>query len=345
MMSLRNLSYLLATVPGLAAIFGNITGGYWSLTAVVFSLVVLGGLEWITGSDTNNAHSSSRDSFPEAILLLLVLIQTCVWASLAWGLYSGILSGSWRFWAAVSSGVAGGAGGIVPAHELIHKASALKRWLGKYLLTSCGNVYFYIHHLRIHHRYVGTENDAATARKNESLYAFVLRTMRGQFSEAWQSEAGMLSRKGIGAWSLQNQVLRNLLWQAVIVGSVLWVFGMAGLLVWLTYAVTAHVLLEYVNYIEHYGLHREEADRVNEQHSWNSDSRISRYLLVDLSRHADHHYYASKPFHTLQTYGNAPTLPGGYAALLLPALVPPLWKALVHPRLDEWEKNMERIKP
>jgi alkane 1-monooxygenase len=76
-------------------------------------------------------------------------------------------------------------------------------------------------------------------------------------------------------------------------------------------------------------------------HSWNSDSRVSRYLLVDLSRHADHHFYASKPYHTLQTYDNAPELPGGYAALLVPALIPPLWKALVHPQLAIWEENQK----
>jgi alkane 1-monooxygenase len=70
-------------------------------------------------------------------------------------------------------------------------------------------------------------------------------------------------------------------------------------------------------------------------HSWQSNKFVSRFVLVDLSRHADHHYYASKPFHTLISYEKSPVLPGGYASLILPALIPFWWRKLTHPILDE----------
>jgi alkane 1-monooxygenase len=169
----------------------------------------------------------------------------------------------------------------------------------------------------------------------------MFRTIPGQYREAWQSEADMLRKKGQYAFSLGNVLWVQTLIQIMVLPVIFFSLGPVALSAWLLYVLVAHVLLEYVNYIEHYGLFRSPDERVSELHSWNSDSRVSRYLLVDLSRHADHHFYASKPYHTLQTYDNAPELPGGYAALLVPALIPPLWKALVHPRLDLWEKNQK----
>lgn len=340
-MSLRNISYLVSLIPGLLAILGNIRGGYWTLSAAFFALVVLGLVEWITGKDRKNAHTANRDPFPELILFFHVAVQTVVLITFFYGIYNLILQDAWMYWAAFSTGVAAGIGGIVPAHELIHKANPVKQFLGKYLLMSCGNVYFFTHHLRIHHRHVATSHDSATARKGESLYAFMFRTIPGQYREAWQSEADMLRKKGQHAFSLGNVLWVQTLIQIMVLPVIFFSLGPVALSAWLLYVLVAHVLLEYVNYIEHYGLFRSPDERVSELHSWNSDSRVSRYLLVDLSRHADHHFYASKPYHTLQTYDNAPELPGGYAALLVPALIPPLWKALVHPRLDLWEKNQK----
>ncbi len=338
-MSLRNISYLASVIPGLLAIVGNVKGGYWTLSAAAFALVILGLVEWFAGKDRKNNHTENRDPFPEFILFLHVAVQTGVLITFFLGIYNQTLQDAWVFWAAFSTGVAAGIGGIVPAHELIHKANPVKQFLGKYLLMSCGNVYFFTHHLRIHHRYVATDHDSATARKGESLYAFMWRTIPGQYREAWQSESEMLGKKGKSAFSFGNVLWVQTLIQLVFLTVVYLVLGPVGLAAWLLYVLVAHVLLEYVNYIEHYGLYRENDERVSELHSWNSDSRVSRYLLVDLSRHADHHFYASKPYHTLQTFDNAPELPGGYAALLVPALVPPLWKALVHPRLAAWEEN------
>ncbi|MEK0420600.1 MAG: hypothetical protein RLZZ161_451 [Bacteroidota bacterium] len=338
-MSLRNISYLVSLIPGLLAILGNVKGGYWTLSAAAFSLLVLGLLDWFAGKERKNAHTENRDPFPELILYLHVAVQSAVLISFLMGIYNQILVDAWVYWAAFSTGVAAGIGGIVPAHELIHKANPLKQFFGKYLLMSCGNVYFFTHHLRIHHRFVATGHDSATARKGESLYAFMWRTIPGQYREAWQSEAEMLGKKGQSAFSPGNILWVQTIIQIAFLPVVFFVFGPTALVAWLLYVLVAHVLLEYVNYIEHYGLYRNHDERVSELHSWNSDSRISRYLLVDLSRHADHHFYASKPYHTLQTYDNAPELPGGYAALLVPALIPPLWKALIHPRLENWEQN------
>jgi alkane 1-monooxygenase len=82
-------------------------------------------------------------------------------------------------------------------------------------------------------------------------------------------------------------------------------------------------------------LGRLDNERVNEKHSWQSDKLISRFLLIDLSRHSDHHFHASKPFNQLLSYPESPVLPGGYASMILPALIPPLWFKLVNKRVPE----------
>lgn len=98
-------------------------------------------------------------------------------------------------------------------------------------------------------------------------------------------------------------------------------------------AFLANILLEYTNYIEHYGLSRKANERVNETHSWQSDRVVSRYFLIDLSRHADHHFHAAKPFNALISYKKSPVLPGGYSSMFLPALIPALWFKLVNPHV------------
>lgn len=339
----RNIFYLLALVPGVLAIWGNLHGEWQSALTAMFVLGILSPLEWLMGENRSNKHSEPRDAFPEYILYAVVLVQTAVWISLVAGMYLKILEGAWVYVAAVSSGISAGAVGVVTAHELIHKSSAIKRWLGRYLLNSCGNVYFYVHHLRVHHRWVGTTHDAATARKGETVYRFFFRTLAGQFSEAWQSEKHLLGKKNKSAWSWENQVFRSLIHQVVVIAAMVAVFSITGLVVWLIYWLLSAFLLEYVNYIEHYGLMRDEKEKVNITHSWNSDSLVSRFMLIDLSRHADHHDNASKPYHILLTHEASPRLPGGYAALIVPALLPPLWKKLVHPRLQQWEQATQRF--
>lgn len=330
----RNYGYLLSLIPAMVAVGGNLTGGWWSVSNIVFSLGVLSVVELLAGSNTSNRHSPSADPFPVLILYLHLVTHSIVIASLFYGIYSGILTGGFVLAAAVSSGVAAGSGAVVVGHELVHKAQRFRQFAGDYLLALSGNFYFKIHHLRIHHRDAGFHSDAATARRGESLYRFYLRTIAGQISQGWASEKNRLAKQGKSAMSLHNELLRNILLQMVLIAGAWLILGFIAAVAWITIMVTAAFLLEYVNYIEHYGLERRKGEKMDVIHSWNCDRVISRFLLVDLSRHADHHFHASRPYHTLESHQKSPLLPGGYASMILPALLPPLWFAIVHPRLD-----------
>jgi alkane 1-monooxygenase len=331
---LRNLAYLISFFPAVITIYGNLHGSWYSWLNFIFILFFLGILEHFTGTSNANEHSSARDSFPELILFGHVLSHTAGIVSLFFGIRQGILEGPWLVGAILSTGVAAGSSGIIIAHELIHKINPIKRILGRYLLASTGNFYFYVHHLRIHHRDVATDQDAATARKGETLYAFFLRSVREQVK---QSVAAEFKISGKGFWYVGNEVFKSLLLVTAVAASAYLYSGLTGLLSWLLMCLFANFLLEYVNYIEHYGLKRTPDTRVNEWHSWSCDKYISRFLLIDLSRHADHHNIASKPYHTLKSYPEGPKLPGGYASLFLPALIPAWWFRITHPLLKKME--------
>ena len=63
-------------------------------------------------------------------------------------------------------------------------------------------------------------------------------------------------------------------------------------------SITGWILLETVQYIEHYGLAREKVSdivlKMFATHSWNSDHMWGRAILFELSRHSDHHYLPNK---------------------------------------------------
>jgi alkane 1-monooxygenase len=63
---------------------------------------------------------------------------------------------------------------------------------------------------------------------------------------------------------------------------------------------------------------------------------MGRVFLFELTRHSDHHAHATRPFPVLRHHDEAPELPHGYPAMVLAALVPPLFFGLMHPALDGW---------
>ena len=94
-------------------------------------------------------------------------------------------------------------------------------------------------------------------------------------------------------------------------------------------------MLEYVNYVQHYGLRRESGTRQSQMDSWQSDVRWSRWTLLELTRHPAHHLKPGLAFWQLITYPNAPTLPTGYYGLFWVCLFPPLWRRLIDPLISD----------
>jgi alkane 1-monooxygenase len=229
---------------------------------------------------------------------------------------------------------------INTAHELGHKRASLERWLSKIALAETGYGHFFIEHNRGHHVRVATPEDPASSRLGESFYRFWPRTVSGSLRSSWELEAERLQRLGKRPLTPQNDILNAWAMTVVLFAALAVVFG-AGVLPWLlVQAIFGFSLLEVVNYLEHYGLLRTKRDdgtgrfeRTRPEHSWNSDNVSSNVLLYHLQRHSDHHAHPTRRFQALRHFSEAPELPSGYATMIVLAIVPPLWRRVMDPRV------------
>jgi len=242
----------------------------------------------------------------------------------------------------VAMGLMCGVIGINVAHELGHRTRPYEQWMSQLLLLSSLYMHFFIEHNRGHHRNVATDDDPASSKRGESLYSFWLRSTWFSYLSAWHLEAERLKKNGSSAFTLKNQMLQFQLIQFGFMGSIFFLFGLSGLLCFMAAATMGFLLLETVNYIEHYGLRREKSEggryeRVMPFHSWNSDHVVGRLVLFELSRHSDHHFLANRKYQILRHIDDTPQMPTGYPGMMLMSLIPPIWFKVMNKQLDNFK--------
>ncbi len=219
--------------------------------------------------------------------------------------------------AIVLTGASSGYSGIVVAHELIHRSGRLAQAAGRVLLCTVLYEHFFTEHVRGHHVRVGTEDDPATARFGETFSQFYFRTVPAQFRSAWRLETKRLGDEAMGLFDRRqtgNRVLHGVIAEWALAFAILALFGAGAFFAFVLQAVFASRSLEVVNYFEHWGLVR-EGKRARPVDSWDTHSRFTYYALTGLTRHADHHAYASRPYQQLRVHDDAPVLPRGYIAM------------------------------
>ena len=336
-------------IPGVAVIAA--TQGGWAIALLpLCTFVAFGILDQVEGTDSSNLDPQTPEPdlfWYRAITLLWAPIQLLtLFGIIAYAVRAPHLSGSELGWLAAGLGIVSGAIGIVYAHELMHQKNRLERWLGDILMTSALYGHFRSEHLLVHHRYVGTPRDAVTARYNENFYAFFLRVIPGSLISAWHAEAALLARKGLSPFSRRNPFWRYAALSLGFLALSGLLGGWAGIGMFVLQAFVAVLLLEVINYVEHYGLTRKHLgdgryEHVRPHHSWNAEHKVSNWFLINLQRHSDHHYKPDRRFPLLQSYdaGDAPHLPHGYPVMGIVALFPPLWRRRMNPRVQAWRKR------
>ena len=339
----RNARYLLAYTLPLSAAVGLWLGGpfTWLTLAYAFGAVPL--LEVLLRpapavAAQPAATETKRHPFFDGLLYLNVPIQYGLLGYFLSVLTSGQFSGLETTGAVLSVGICCGALGINVAHELGHRPRGWEQRLAQALLLSTWYAHFFIEHNRGHHRHVATPQDAVTARLHESFWRFLPRAVAGEFRSAWLLEVKRLGQQGLSAWHPSNQMLQFQVVQLMLTMVVVAAFGLTGLAAWLGASVVGYVLFQLVNYVEHYGLLRRQTaaggyERVQPHHSWNSEHAVGRILLYELTRHSDHHYQASRPYHTLRHQPQSPQMPTGYPGMMLLATLPPLWFRVMNKRV------------
>lgn len=336
-----------------AALFGMAVGGVWTLLTVALAFIGVVLADAIVGLDTQNPQPGEEDSrrvLPQFDwpLLAWLPLQTCTLLAALVVITSEWLSPWEAVGLTISIAVLAGAGGITIAHELVHRKEAVPRHMGWGLMISVLYGHWALEHVRGHHMRVATREDPATSRYGETVYAFVGRSIVGGFVSAWGLEAHRLRRRDQSAWSWKNRVVQGLVYQGVLLGGVTLLFGPVGLAFWIGQAIVGVCLLEAVNYLEHYGLERRKIEggyeRVRPIHSWNASHRVTNWVLFALGRHSDHHAAAGREYPILRHMEEAPQLPAGYPAMILLALVPPLWFRVMNPRVEAWRaQHLSRL--
>ncbi len=310
----------------------------WYLLPLIDAFV---GLQ-LANPDTETPHDQL--GWYRLVTLVWVPVQFITIFGIIWWVTASDHLAAWeQVLVAMTLGVISGAVGINYSHELMHQRSRLDRWMADVLLAMVLYSHFRSEHLQVHHRYVGTPRDAVTARYNEGFHRFFPRVLWQCAVSAFRAEAAMLARKGLPWHHLSNPFWRYLALQTGFVALALLIAGWWGLLLFVLQAFVAIWHLELVDYIEHYGLTRRHLgdgkyEHVLPRHSWNATQKVSNWILINLQRHSDHHYKPDRPYPLLQTYSDsdAPQLPYGYGVMGLMAMVPPLWRRQMNPRVRAW---------
>ncbi|MGD9294735.1 MAG: alkane 1-monooxygenase [Roseobacter sp.] len=359
-MSTQDTSFAVSPVPNAApfwvsltlvplALIGAVHGGWTVFLLPICTWYLFSGLDFAIGRNTDNADPNTAEtlvSAHRAITLLWVPVQFVLLFGLIWYVpQADHLDSFERAVLFFGVGVITGTVGINYSHELMHQSNRLERWLADILLAMVLYSHFRSEHLLVHHRHVGTPADAVTARYNEGFHRFYPRVLRQSFKSAFRAERAMLARRNLPWYSLTNPFFKYMALQASMLLLAFLLGGWSGLILFLIQAGTAIWQLELVNYIEHYGLTRRHLgdgkyEAVRPRHSWNSDRRASNWMLINLQRHSDHHLKPSRRYPLLQTYpdAEAPQLPYGYPVMTMVAMIPPLWRRIMNPRVRAWRK-------
>lgn len=340
---MKDLKYAFAFATPLTAIVGLWLQGFWVFFTPVFAFVIVPFLETLLPVATQNleeeeALSKAKNKFFNVLLYINLPI---VYGLIGWYLWSlGTLKYSTLelVGLTVSVGIVAGSNGINVAHELGHRKLRFEKTLGKLLLLPSLYMHFYIEHNFGHHLHAATPEDPATARYNQTVYSFWYTSISRQYTNAWRIQIDLLKRANVSFFSVKNDMLWSSLLQVGYLLFVYFLFGELALIIALGIALMGVVLLETINYIEHYGLQRHKTksgryERVTEIHSWNSNHVLGRILLYELTRHSDHHYRAHKKYQLLEYHDVSPQLPYGYTTSMVLTLMPPIWFAVMNSKI------------
>lgn len=347
---MRDAKYLIAYLLPLSAFIAIYQDGAFTYLAVVVAFVLLPLVEQLMPQSTLNFAAEEEsvrlsNKYFDWILYLHVPLLYIMLFLLFDRLSTDVLYIYEKIGLVLSVGVIAGSFGINVGHELGHRSTNYEQWFAKFLLLPSMYTHFTLEHNLGHHRYVATEEDPASARMNESVYAFWMRSVSGVYRNAWKLEARQLNRAGHAFWSIHNGMLRDHLLQVIYFLAIGAYFSWAMIPYAIGVGVTGVLLLETVNYIEHYGLRRKKMangryEQVKPIHSWNSDFELGRIFLYELTRHSDHHFKANRKYQILRHFDESPQLPQGYPASMLLALVPPLWFKQMNNRVRYFNQQL-----
>lgn len=346
---MRDLKYLSAFIIPITAFLGLWLQGYYTFIAPVYTFGLVPVLEQFSKKSTDNLDDKTRERKSKSKLFDWLLYSNIivVYGLLFTTLYV-VTASQFKTYELVgmlfSLGIVLGSNGINVGHELGHRLTN-ERFIGKALLLPSMYSHFYIEHNFGHHVKIATIEDPATAKYNQPVYFFWFTSVIGQYISAWKIQLNLLKRDHRSFFSFKNDMFWSFIIISIYLSLITFAFGIIGLKAAIISGVIGFLLLETINYIEHYGLQRKKKEsgryeRPREIHSWNSNHTFGRIMLYELTRHSDHHHRASKKYQLLDHHDSSPQLPFGYPASMVLSLIPPIWFMIMNKRVPKGMKNL-----
>jgi alkane 1-monooxygenase len=311
-------------------------GGHWLLLPITFLLLLMPLLDLFTGWQ-DSVHFGDDDF--NRLEISLLNWNTRLYALLHMGFVIYLAMSIQRFNAleiALLVACLSLFGGIAfsAAHELVHAKQPLDQVLQRILTSFLFYPHYKLIHIRSHHVHTSTDYDENTAWLNETIYSYIGRTIPGSAVRCWQMENKYAKQQGVGIF--RNKMYQFAAGQVVVLAAMFLLSGWRGLLFYLAQTIGSHIVLESVNYIQHYGLMREQRDgeyeKTGAEHSWDTYHYFSSYMTFRVGHHSYHHI-AVKPYYLLGTEAEAPKLPVGYFWAIPMVFLPPWWRGVINPRL------------
>ncbi|MCG2633512.1 MAG: fatty acid desaturase [Gammaproteobacteria bacterium] len=333
------LRYFLNNLLLLVAISGFVLGGQWVwLGAASFPVLLL--LDCVTGDDLATRRPGPGWLYDLPVYLHLPLIFA-LWIGFGWrmavglgtepGLPTGLaMLGCFATLVWIS---------IVPnvslAHEFWHRRDPVKQWIGKIMFLFCGDMNRDIAHRVTHHAHFDTVIDTDTPRRGEGVYSFALRGTWCVARDSWMIEKAKLAQQGRSVLGPHSAILWGYLLQLAIPLLLWWFGGVSAALIGTAAFLVNRLAVEAFNYIQHYGLLREEQGKPGNRHTWNHLSPVARVIAFEITNHMDHHKNPTLPFYQLEPHADGPR--DRLFLNMFQVLIPPLWHARMKPRLKQWD--------
>lgn len=342
----------------MAALAGIIYGGWFMWTGGLLVSIAIPILDQLIGTascgktsrNQNLRHISGSGDIVLylSVGLTFVLVATFLWkVSASAGMSEAAGGSGWPVllpdnWLALLGG-AYSIAMLLPivgttGHELAHRTRKPDAFLvSQALFALMLNPSFPIAHVFSHHRLVAAPGDCETAYRGESYWKFFFRSTWLMNKEAFVFEARRSGRRGARPI---NRVAIGALLVLTIWLATLAMTGFVGLFWLMGTGLAALVTVQIFAYVGHFGLIRVPGQSVKAHHSWQWPHVLSSGMLVNITRHPDHHLHAQKKYNDLSIVAAAPTYPYGPVIMVMLALVPPLFFSVVRQELSRWDREL-----
>lgn len=333
------LRYYLNSLIMCCGIVGFMVGGGWVWLGMA-TLIPLAVADLLLGND----YQPRQITIPwlaDLVLYLHVVLMGILYVTVVWrfqqGLHGAATASAWHWVGAVLSLMwlqllpNGGIG-----HELSHRSNPVARRIGLLLGGLVGDPCRDIAHVQTHHIYFDSPKDTDTAFRGENVYQFTLRATIGSFRDAYETEKARATKLGHHLWGWHSRLFYAI---GVLISLPLLVAvfsTVGGGLVVVAALIAAKLVLEPLNYLQHYGLVRDRDAPIDEHHTWNHLSRVVRIIGTEITNHVDHHRDGHIPYYQLIPRPAGAQMPSLFICFML-CFIPPLWNLFIMERLREWD--------